>query len=104
MVPWSWQPDSALRCAAPAPVEAQGSIGFAQLAPLNCAFNQRFQRISLGWWVHAQQGRTVAPSLQVLLHELRLTVVNQHGFKEAIGKEQGPVVEGKLQPLLEALT
>jgi hypothetical protein len=85
VVSWGRKPDSALGCAATTPVEAQGSIGFAQLAPLNCAFNQRHQCISLRWRVHAQQGRTVAPSLQVLLQELRLTVVNQHGFKEAIG-------------------
>ena len=64
---------------------------------MNRVFNQRLQRVSLRWWVHAQQSCTVAPALQVLLQELRLTVADQHGFKEAIGQEQGAVVEGKLQ-------
>ena len=100
MAPWGRQSDSALRCAAAAPVEAQGSIGFAQLASLSCAFNQGLQRVSLRWWVHAQQGRTLAPSLQVLLQKLRPTVADQHGFKEAIGQEQGAVVEGEAEGLL----
>ena len=97
MVPWGRQSDSALGCAATAPIQAQGSIGFAQLASLDRVCNQRLQRVPLRWRVHAQQGRTFAPSLQVLLQELRLTVADQHGFKEAIGQEQGAVVEGKLQ-------
>ena len=64
---------------------------------MNRVFNQRLKRVSLRWWVHAQQSCTVAPALQVLLQELRRTVADQHRFKEAIGQEQGAVVEGKLQ-------
>jgi hypothetical protein len=33
----------------------------------------------------------------VLLQKLWLAVADQHGFEEAIGQKQSPVVEGKLQ-------